>query len=152
MRLGNRAKRLIAGMVATVAIPTAILFTAPSSQAASSCPNDPGSSRNASVNKFGDDYTAFFCAYGETLTVNDNKQDGYAAVVYVEMWEPKDPCCMQGTDDDDFVVDDYRKINLRWQDEGEYNIPEGHRVRIMVCRGYKSIPGDNCSSKDLGIA
>ncbi len=50
------------------------------------------------------------------------------------------------------VTNGYRSFNLREYDHGSYDVPEGHGVRIMICRGYKSIPGDNCSPWGWGTA
>lgn len=92
---------------------------------------------------------------GETLEVFDNATDGDAAVVYVKFYSqvPEHKPWGKAKDTDRFVVTNgYASFNLRKYDSGKYDVPEYDGVEIMVCRGYPSIPGDNCSEEEFGIA
>ncbi|GAB3755387.1 hypothetical protein [Microlunatus parietis] len=138
--------RIVAGGAALIAIPALALVTALPSQA---------ETRGTSVTVRHGDYKAVFHhtgSKGETLEVFDYASDGYAAVAYVTFYSyPAPP--VGWADKDKLVVDDgYHRFNLREGDSGSYDVPEGHGVRIMICRGVKEIPGDNCSPSKLGRA
>lgn len=133
--------RIAAAGAALLAVPALALTTAEPSQA-----ETRGS--NATV-KHGN-YKAVFHhtgSKGETLEVFDYATDGDAAVAYVEFYTPRPyPRPPYHFDTDKLVVTNgYHRFNLRKGDSGSYDVPEGHPVRFMVCRGVKEIPGDNCS-------
>ncbi len=140
--------RIVAGGAGLLAIPALALATAQPSYA-----EDPGNNATARHGA----YQAVFKHTGpgdETLRVYDNASDGYAAVAYVKFYggapEGHKPPLV---DEDRLVVTDgYHNFNLRSGDSGQYDVPEERGVKIMVCRGYKEIPGDNCSPWASGLS
>lgn len=116
------------------------------------------SGQDASASKFDGAYTASFDAYGEELTVKDHASDGDAAVAYVKVyhfWRCRldIPEWYDDPEDSDRMVmsigeDTY---NLGTPD-GSGDVDEDELVEIQICRGYKSVPGDNCSAWESGIA
>ena len=140
--------RIAAGGAALLAIPVLGLATAQVSHA-------EAKGSNETVTKGA--YKAVFHhtgSKGETLAVSDNATDGDAAVAYVQFYAPGPNGRPPRLVDSDrlIVTNGYRSFNLREYDHGSYDVPEGHGVRIMICRGYKSIPGDNCSPWGWGTA
>ncbi|MFC7625042.1 hypothetical protein [Microlunatus sp. GCM10028923] len=141
--------RIAAGGAALVAIPALAMVTALPSHA----DEDPGTNATARHGA----YKAVFKhagPEGETLQVYDNASDGDAAVAYVKFYggapEGHKPPLV---DEDRFVVTDgYANLNLRSGDSGQYDVPEERGVKIMICRGYKSLPGDNCSPWASGLS
>lgn len=116
------------------------------------------SGKDTRASKFDGAYTASFDAYGEELTVKDHASDGDAAVAYVrvyDFWR----CRLDIPEWYDFTEDTDRFVMSIGEDtynlgtpDGSGDIDEDDLVEIMVCRGYKSIPGDNCSPWRSGIA
>lgn len=148
MQLAKQTKRLIAGAVALVAIPVLGIGIATSAQA-TNCGSDSGGD-NVTVVKGA--YQADFCAYGEELHIFDRDTDGDAAVAYVKVydWIPRQGWYLE--DSDRFVVSNgYDMKNLGTPD-GSGNIDENQKVSIMICRGYASAPGDNCSPWESGLS
>jgi hypothetical protein len=157
----KQTRRLLTGAVALAAVPGIGLATAQStsattsgvwsSQQLSSCCTTVGS--NEWVAHGG--YKAFFehtGPEGETLKVWNPSGDGDAAVAYVQFAAQGDPDDI-ATDSDRFVVSEhYHNFNLREYDSGPYDVREDFHVYIKICRGYASIPGDNCDGYDTGVS
>ncbi|HVX44089.1 MAG TPA: hypothetical protein VHC49_09380 [Mycobacteriales bacterium] len=140
-------KRIAAGLAAAAGIVT-LGLTGP---AAAATHTDTAGGSDVTVTKGA--YKAVFHhtgKEGETLQVYDNATDGDAAVAYVRM---RLLSLGNVTDKDRLVVTNgYHNFNLREGDSGKYDIPEGREVDVMICRGYASIPGDNCSDWKAGVS
>lgn len=92
---------------------------------------------------------------GETLQVYDNATDGDAAVAYLQIWTRPGSAGQRPvrTDTDRLVVTNgHHNFNLREGDSGSYDIPENREIDVMICRGYASIPGDDCSDWRIGFS
>ena len=144
----NVIGRIAAGGAALVAISAIAVVTAPPSYA---------ESRGSNATARHGAYKAVFKhsgPEGETLQVYDDATDGYAAVAYVKFFgQAPEGHIPPVWDYDRFVVSDgYENLNLRYGDSGSYDVPEGRGVKIMICRGYKSMPGDNCSPWEGALA
>lgn len=142
--------RIVAGGAALVAIPALAMVTAVPSQAETRGSNETVRHGN---------YKAVFHhtgSKGETLEVFDSSSgDGDAAVAYVKFYlkRPWPPVGSPVKDTDKLVVTTgYDRFNLRDGDSGSYDVGEGTPVEIMVCRGVKEIPGDNCSPWEWATA
>ncbi|SDS51521.1 hypothetical protein [Microlunatus soli] len=141
-------KLLLVGAAAAVASPGMLWASAPTSNA-----DLPDSSNEWVAHG---DYKAFFShtgPEGETLKVWNPPGDGDAAVAYVTYAAMGDPGPDLKIESDRFVLTEpYHSYNLREGDSGKYDVPEQHHVYIKICRGYASIPGDNCDGYDTGVS
>jgi hypothetical protein len=157
----KQTSKLITGAVALAAIPAVGLTTAQSSSAIASGPGSTPQPSSCCTTEGSNewvahgDYKAFFKhtgPEGETLQVWNPSGDGDAAVAYVTFAIQGDPNDL-ATDSDRFVVSEhYHNFNLREYDSGPYDVREDQHVYIKICRGYASIPGDNCDGYDTGVS
>lgn len=143
----RRIKLAVAGAGILAAAPGMLFATAPVSTAAGPTPSNEWVAYGG--------YKAFFShtgPEGETLQVWNPSGDGDAAVAYVTYALIGDPSDLKIESDRFVVTDSYHNFNLREGDSGRYDVPEGRHVYIRICRGYASIPGDNCDGYDTGVS